>query len=65
VPAAAFPLDQLMLGHHDRHQRHIEDLAAPHPGDRPLPQPGTAPAAAQKAGPRYENRPLILVAGRI
>ena len=48
VPAGAFPLDQLMLGHLGPHRLQIEDLAALHPGDRPARQPGTAPAAAAR-----------------
>ncbi len=46
VPATAFPLDHLMLGHRDRHFRQVEDLAALHSGDRPARQARPAPAAA-------------------
>ena len=57
VPAAAFPLDQLMLGHLDRDRRQVEDLAALHPGDRPARQPGPAPAAAARLMPHLPVRP--------
>ena len=48
LPAAAFPLDQLMLGHLGAHRLQVEDLAALHPGHRPSRQPGPAPAAAAR-----------------
>jgi len=47
VPAAALPLDQLMLGHLHLYRRQVKDLAALDPGDRPprqaYPAPGTPP----------------------
>jgi len=57
VPAAAFPLDQLMLGHRDRHFGQVEDPAALHPGDRPPAQPGAAPAAAARLMAHFPVRP--------
>ena len=57
VPAAAFPLDQLVLGHFDLSQRQVEDLAALHSGDRPSPQPGTAPGAAGRLMAHLPVRP--------
>jgi hypothetical protein len=57
VPAGAFPLDQLMVGHRDRDFRQVEDLAALHPGDRPRRQPGPAPAAAARLMAQLPVRP--------
>ena len=57
LPAAAFPLDQLMLGHLDRDFGQVEDLAALHPGDRPSRQPGPAPAAAARLKADLPVRP--------
>jgi hypothetical protein len=48
VPAGAFPLDQLMLGHHHLHRRQVKDLAALYPGDRQARQGCPAPAAAAR-----------------
>ena len=48
VPAAAFPLDQLVLGHLGAHRLQVEHLAALHPGHRAARQRGTAPAAAAR-----------------
>lgn len=42
VPAAAFPLYQLMLGHLDTHRWQVKHLAAFHRGHRPVRQGGTA-----------------------
>ncbi len=47
VPAAAFPLDQLMLGDLHLHRRQVKDLAALHPGDRPARQRPPRTAAAR------------------
>ena len=57
LPAAAYPLDQLMLGHRDRDVGQVEDLAALHPGDRPARQPGPAPAAAARLMADFPVRP--------
>ena len=57
VPAAAFPLDQLMLGHRHRDFRHVEHLAALHPGDRTPGQARPAPAAAARLMPQLPVRP--------
>jgi hypothetical protein len=67
LPAAAFPLDQLVLGHLGPHRLHVEQLAAFHRGDRPARQPGAAPAAAARltadrpvrAGHLRQRRPLV------
>ena len=57
VPAAAFPLDQLMLGHRDRGFGQVEDLAALHPGDRPARQARPAAAAAARLMAHLPVRP--------
>ena len=57
VPAPAFPLDQLMLGHCDCDFGQVEDLAALHPGDRPPGQPGPAPPAAARLMRHLPVRP--------
>ena len=57
VPAAAFPLDQLMLGHLTVTSRQVEDLAALHPGDRPSRQARPAPAAAGRLMAHLPVRP--------
>ena len=57
VPAAAFPLDQLMLGDRDRDFWQVEDLAALHPGDRPARQARPAPAAAARLMAQLPVRP--------
>jgi len=44
VPAVAFPLDQLMLGHPDLHRQQVEDLAALHRSHQPARQARHAPA---------------------
>ena len=56
VPAAAFRLDQLMLGHRDFHQRQVEDLAL-HPGHRPPRQARPAPSQAARLMPHLPVRP--------
>ena len=48
VPAAAFPLDQPVLGHLGANRLQVKDLPALHGGDRAVRQPGTAPAAAAR-----------------
>jgi hypothetical protein len=57
VPAAALPLDQLMLSHRDRDFRQVEDLTALHLGDRPSPQPGPATAATARLMAHFPVRP--------
>ena len=56
-PARAFPLDELMLGHHDPHRRQIEELAARHPRDRQARQAGPAPTAAARLVPLLRSGP--------
>jgi hypothetical protein len=57
LPAPAFPLDQLMLGHRDRGFGQVEDLAALHPGDRPPGQARPAPSAAARLVSQLPVRP--------
>jgi hypothetical protein len=60
VPAAAYPLDQLVLGHRDRGLRQVDDLAAFHPGDRPARQARRAAAAAARLVAHLPVRPRHL-----
>ena len=57
LPAPAFPLDQLMLGHRDRGFGQARDLAGLHPGDRPPGQACPAPSAAARLVPQLPVRP--------
>ena len=60
VPAGAFPLDELMLGHLSPDRRQVKDLPALHPGDRPSRQGCPAPAAAARLMPCFPVRPGYL-----
>ena len=51
VPAAALPLDQLVLGHLGAHRRQVEDLAAVHGGHRPRqPRPRSCRSSPARGG---------------
>ena len=60
VPAGAFPLDQLMLGHLSPDRRQVKDLPPVHPADRPSRQGCPAPAAAARLMPYLPVRPGYL-----
>jgi hypothetical protein len=63
MPAAALPLDQLMLGHLDPHRRQVEDLAPLHRRHRPARQARPAAGAAGRLMTHLPVRPRHLRQG--